>query len=134
MLKIAGVTFKNETTDGGRERQTILKELKKDNGIITIDIVKTTYDGKPAMKCVEHSTRQVIGWIPKAELDTVSAAQMTGFIRESKRGLSVQLCEQKKPTPKQYRMVQAICRSKNIAQPAYDVRAYADIFRMAREG
>lgn len=129
MTRVAGVTFKQSAADGGKDIQTVLKSLP---AIITVDLKYTTFEGAPAIKCVEHKTREVIGWIPKTDIglmtDKGKPSQLTGFVRQSQRGFSVQLDEQKAPSPKQYRMAVAISRKNGIDMPAYDVRAYGDIW------
>ena len=130
-LKIAGVQFDNED---GESRQEILKTLKKNTcGIITVDLVETTYEGEYAIKCLDHNSRKIIGWIPKTELkNEILSSQMTGFIRVGSYGASVQLAVIKRPTQAQYHAVKIICSRARKSMPAYDTRAYAYIFEMAR--
>lgn len=133
MLRIAGVTFKNEKEDGGASRQEILRNLvMAGRAIITVDLVETTFNGEYAVKCIEHSTRQMIGWIPKTELASVRRLQMTGFIDHSRIGYSVRLDEQKAPSQKQYYAVKHICEKNGVMMPAYDIRAYVTVFAMER--
>lgn len=132
MFKVAGVKFSNED---GESRQEILANLAKINlgGIITVDLIETEFEGEYAIKCVEHNSRKVIGWIPKTELknETLSS-QMTGFIRKTSYGQNVQLTVIKKPTSAQYHYAKALCSRNKKPMPAYDARAYAFIFAMAR--
>lgn len=67
-INVAGVTFNNEAIDGGKSRQSILAELYATKNIITVDLKTTTYNGEKAIKVVEHSTKQCIGWIPKTKV------------------------------------------------------------------
>ena len=134
MMKIAGVTFKNEKEDGGNSRQEILRNLvMSGKSIITVDLVETTFNGEYAVKCIEHSTRQMIGWIPKTELANVRHLQMTGFIDHSRVGYSVRLDNQKAPSQRQYYAVKHICEKNGVAMPAYDIRAYVTVFAMERQ-
>lgn len=131
--RIAGVTFNNEVEDGGKNRQEILKELCLTRGnIITVDLKYTTYNGEPAIKCIEHTTRQVIGWIPKTDIANMQHHQMTGFIDHSKKGYSVRLDEQIAPSRAQYHTVKQVCAKNGMVMPAYDRRAYTQIFVMLR--
>lgn len=133
MMRVAGVTFKNEKEDGGNSRQEILRNLvMAGRAIITVDLVETTFNGEYAVKCIEHSTRQMIGWIPKTELANVKHSQMTGFIDHSRIGYSVRLDEQKAPSQKQYYAVKHICEKNGVMMPAYDIRAYVTVFAMER--
>lgn len=130
-LKVAGVQFANED---GQSRQEIIKTLKKSTcGIITVDLVETTFEGEYAIKCIEHNSRKLIGWIPKAELKSeLLSSQMTGFIRVGEYGASIQLDVIKKPSQAQYHAVKMICSKAKKQMPAYDIRAYAYVFEMAR--
>lgn len=127
---IAGVTFANEN---GTKRQDILAAFACQNKIIlTVDLKETTYEGEKAIQCIEHKTRQMLGWIPKKDIENIKHSQMTGFIRKSKRGYSVMLDEQKAPTRNQYYYIGKLCDRYGIERPAYDVRAYAHVFEMER--
>lgn len=137
---VAGVTFNNNATDGGRNRQDVLKELATTRGtIITVDLKKTTYhndetnEDESAIKCVEHATKQVIGWIPRANIAAMSHSQMTGFIGHNKHGYYVALDNQQAPSQAQYHAVKDICNRNGFVMPAYDKRAYGAIFAMERE-
>lgn len=136
-MKIAGVTFKNAD---GVSRQNIIRSLQGAYGIITVDLVPTTYHNSEtnaderAIEVREHVSHQLLGYIPKAELDNpMLSDQMTGFIRSYKGTWSVQLDNIKRPTPKQYAYVKSMCAKSGKAMPAYDVRAYAYIFETLRE-
>jgi len=132
MIKMAGVKFNN---DDGESRQEILSNLFNINlgGIITVDLIETEFEGEYAIKCVEHNSRKVIGWIPKTELkNEILSSQMTGFIRRTSYGHNVQLSVIKKPTSAQYHYAKALCGRNKKPMPAYDARAYAFIFAMAR--
>jgi len=132
--KVAGVTFNNEKEDGGRSRQEILKELIDLNRhIITVNLVYTEYEGEFAIKVNEKSTGQTIGYIPKKDLDRVKNSktkQMTGFIRNYGQ-FCVQLDSVQQPTHNQYMYMKSLCAHTNHAMPAYDKRAYSEIFALA---
>lgn len=138
--KVAGVTFNNEETDDNRNRQEILKELLTTYGaIITVDLKQTVYanpktgKNEPAIKCVEHRTKQVIGWIPRTMINNlINVKQMTGFISYAHKTYSVALAEQKAPTRAQYHYMKDICKKNNYQMPAYDVRAYGAIFAQVK--
>lgn len=129
--RVAGVTFRNEGTQGGRSRQEILKELPE---IITVDLKKTTYDGQPAVMVLEHRTKQQIGWLPKNTVkDADKRRQVTGFIHTDKRGRrSVELSDQQAPSTEVYRYAKKLCQEKGIEMPAYDMRAYGRMFAMIK--
>lgn len=133
VTRIAGVTFNNEAEDGGVNRQKILNALANSGRqIITVDLKRTQYNGELAIKCIEHTTRQVIGWIPKSDIDKITHSQMTGFIDYGKHGYSVRLDWQHAPTAKQYHYVKSLCTKHGIELPAYDIRAYAYVFALER--
>lgn len=130
-IKVAGVTFRNENEDGGKSRQEILAELVSLNrSIITVDLIYTKYGNDFAIKLREHATKQIIGWIPKDKLNLFKEKkirQMTGFI--SNYGIwSVRLFMQEAPTHQEYRYMKYLCNKSGCAMPAYDKRAYKEIF------
>lgn len=134
LSRLAGVTFKNDPQDGGRSRQDILKDFV-DCGrhILTVDLIYTEYNNEFAIKVKDHTTKQVLGYIPKSDLDKISSQkirQMTAFIRFYKNCYSVQLDRINQPTKEQYCYMKHICEENNLAMPAYDKRAYAEIFAL----
>lgn len=61
MWKLAGVTFEN--------RQSILGNIVKNIGKeIICDLVDTIYNGEPAIKVLERSSKKQIGWVPRQNL------------------------------------------------------------------
>ena len=137
MKTLAGVTFANDVQDGGRSRQEILAEILANRGhIITVDLEYTKFHNEEtgldedAIKVREHSSREVIGWISRNDIPSMEHHQMTGFIRVSKNGYSVQIDNQRKPSAKQYHYAKVLCARHNVQMPAYDVRAYAALFAM----
>lgn len=142
-MNMAGVTFNNDKCDGGENRQSILEYLmnKLNRNIITLNLEYTSFDGEQAIKCREKYTGKVVGWIPKKFVATVAASrnkQMTGFIGfvKMKDGTDcyyVEITEQERPTPKQYTAMKYICREHNIQMPAYDKRAYKQVFAKVNE-
>ena len=136
--KVAGVMFMNASENGGKSRQEILQELCNTKGcIITVDLKHVAFhnpetnENEPAIQCIEHATKHLIGWIPRTDIAMMNGCrQMTGFIRLSKKRYSVQLEEQIAPSPAQYRMVKEFCQKHNMQMPAYDRRAYTQIFAM----
>lgn len=131
-IKVAGVTFANEN---GESRQDILAGLAE-QGIITVNLEYTSFEGEPAIKCHEKTTGKVIGWIPKKNIEEVTACkikQFTGFINffKMKDGVGrycAELCAQEKPTAKQYAKMIHLCKEQGIPMPAYDRRAYRKVF------
>jgi hypothetical protein len=131
--KLAGVTFNNAEEDGGRSRQQILEELvKAGRQIFTADLIYTSYKDEFAIKVREHATKQIVGWIPRDDLYMFAdkkIKQMTGFINYY--GVyCVRLEEQQAPTHEQYAYMKDLCGQNNWGMPAYDRRAYANIFNM----
>lgn len=136
MVRVAGVTFNN---DNGVSRQNIIRSLQGEHGIITCDLIETVYhnpetgEDEKAIEVREHVSKQMLGYIPRKELDNENLDnQMTGFIRFYKGTWSVQLDTIKRPSPKQYAYVKSLCTKYRKAMPAYDVRAYAYMFEMVR--
>lgn len=132
--KLVGVTFNNDPEDGGRSRQEILEELVKLNRqIFTADLVYTKYKDEFAIKVRDHATKQILGWIPKAEVEKFrdkKIKQLTGFIHYY-GAYCVQLDDQQAPTHKQYAYMKHLCEQNGWSMPAYDKRAYASIFNLA---
>lgn len=127
--KVAGVTFDNEIEDGGRNRQSILKDLYEcGRHVLTVDLVRSTYNGNPSIKVIDHLTREMLGYIPKEMISNVTDNQMTGFIMFYNECYYVQLDIQKKPSKKQYKYMQYLCSKARTIMPAYDERAYAEFF------
>ena len=124
MIKVAGVTFEN--------RQETLKELVELNrSIITVDLVYTTFNNEFAIKLVENSTGREIGWIPRSELykfTSCNIRQMTGFIGYYNNTYYVRLSEQLAPSREDYYKMYQLCTRYGYSMPAYDVRAYLQIF------
>lgn len=137
--RIAGVSFNNDPEDGGRNRQQILAELFGVNKIITVNLKHTTFKNEqtgqiePAIKCIERSTKQVIGWIPREDIAKMKGVrQLTGFIRFIRDGYSVELESQIAPSSAQYKAVKNFCDNHNRVMPAYDTRAYGAVFAEMR--
>ena len=134
LTKLVGVTFSNDVEDGGKSRQAILAELVALNRqIFTADLIYTEFNGEFAIKVREHVTKQIVGWIPKADLEKFKdkkIKQLTGFIRNY-GAYSVQLDYQQAPTHKQYAYMKYVCSQQGCAMPAYDKRAYSIIFNNA---
>ena len=123
MIKVAGVTFEN--------RQETLKELVMMNrSIITVDLVYTKFNNEFAIKLVEDVTGKEIGWIPRAELHkfvSCNIHQMTGFIGYY-NNYYVKLSTQLAPSRDDYERMCQLCTRYGYSMPAFDVRAYMQIF------
>ena len=137
--RIAGVTFSNDPADGGKSRQVILGELFQQRHIITVNLIQTKFYNEqtgvtePAIKCMERDSRQIIGWIPREDIQKLQGIrQMTGFIKFIRDGYSVELMEQKQPTSAQYKAIKNFCENHRRPMPAYDTRAYGAIFAEMR--
>ena len=124
MMKVAGVTFEN--------RQKTLNELVGMNrSIITVDLIYTQFNGEFAIKLVENTTGREICWIPKTELYKFTACnirQMTGFIGYYNNTYYIRLSEQLAPSREDYERMCKLCTRYGYGMPAYDVRAYLQIF------
>ena len=105
------------------------------NHIITVDLTHTskrnpfTNTMEPCIKCVEHRTKEVIGWFPESMIFIDYQTQMTGFINHKRNG-RYYVCLDKQQTPNryQYHIVKDYCQKHNLTMPAYDARAYYDIY------
>lgn len=128
MIKVAGVTFEN--------RQNTLAQLVGMNrGIITVDLVYTTFNNEFAIKLVENTTGREIGWIPRCELYKFASCnirQMTGFIGYYNNMCYCKLSAQLAPSRDDYARMCQLCASYGYGMPAYDVRAYLPIFANQR--
>ena len=138
------ITMKTNNENILEERQRIQDTLESlyhtaTNHIITVNLTHTnklnpcTDELEPYIKCVEERTKKVIGWIPEKMLSIPFQNQMTGFIKyDSKGKYYVNITKQKAPTTKQYHFIKDYCKKNHLALPAYDIRAYYDIFRKIR--
>lgn len=126
--KIVGVTFNNDVEDGGENRQTILKALRKSNRrIVDLDLIYTTFQGEPAIKVRERSTKKIVGWIPRDMVEEVMNNKIkhtVGFITKFEGTECIKLTKPEYPTNVQYHRMKKMCENRNVEMPAYDKRAY----------
>lgn len=126
--KVVGVTFNNNDEDGGESRQQILHDLRKANRrIIDVDLIYTQYEGEPAIKVRERSTKKIIGWIARTDVAEVMAAKIkrsVGFISKFEDVENLKLKKPEFPTNVEYHRMKKMCELKGVAMPAYDKRAY----------
>lgn len=131
LIKVVGVTFNNDKIDGGESRQQILHDLRKSGRrIISVDLIYTEYDGEPAIKVREKSTKKIVGWIAKTEVAEIMAAKIkhsTGFISKFEGIENLKLQKPEFPTNVEYHRMKAMCNNAGLTMPAYDKRAY-DVF------
>ena len=137
-------TMKTNNESILEERQRIQNTLESlyrtaPNHIITVNLTHTskhnpcTDEPEPYIKCVEERTKEIIGWIPEAMLSIPFQSQVTGYIKYDGKGkYYVNITKQKAPTAKQYHFIKGYCEKNHLAVPAYDIRAYYDIFKMIR--
>lgn len=127
-LKVVGVTFNNDIEDGGESRQKILHDLRKANRrIIDVDLVYTEYEGEPAIKVRERSTKKIVGWIARTDVAEVMEAKIkhsVGFISKFEDVENLKLKKPAFPTNVEYHRMKAMCAKKGVIMPAYDTRAY----------
>lgn len=127
-LRTAGVTFNNDASDGGESRQEILRDLRKSGRrIVDLDLIYTTYEGEPAIKVRERSTKKIVGWLPKAAVEEVMAARIkhtVGFISKYEGTENLKITKPEFPSNVEYHRMKAMCAKKGVAMPAYDKRAY----------
>lgn len=124
MIKVAGVTFENR-------QETLSQLVGMNRSIITVDLVYTTFNNEFAIKLVENSTGREIGWIPKTELYkfvSCNVHQMTGFVNYYNNIYYVRLSEQLAPSREDYERMCQLCTVYGCGLPAFDVRAYAQVF------
>lgn len=127
-LKLAGVTFNNDAEDGGESRQAILRELRKSGRrIVDLDLIYTTFDGEPAIKVRERSTKKIVGWIQKTMVADVMARKIKhtiGFISDWNDIECVKITKPERPTNVEYHRMKAMAGKIGMIMPAYDKRAY----------
>ena len=125
---MVGVTFNNDTIDGGESRQEILRALRKSNRrIVDLDLIYTTFDGEPAIKVRERSTKKIIGWMPKDKVAEIMESRIKhtiGFIAKWDNTECVKIAKPEYPTGVEYHRMKAMCAKNGVAMPAYDKRAY----------
>lgn len=127
--RIAGVTFAN---DDGESRQDIIASLP---AFITCELIPTYYDNQFAIKVREETTKKIIGWIPKENLDSNLAKYriLTGTVEKTKNTWHVVAYPAIEPTVKQCKLVKLVCDVMRIPKPAYDKRAYNHFLNIARQ-
>ena len=76
MIKVAGVMFRNDAMDGGRNRQDILKELyDKNKKEFVVDVeYRERKDDTFGMKLREHDSQEVIGWVHTETANAIIAS------------------------------------------------------------
>ena len=132
-IKLAGVTFKN---DDGTSRQDILAGIGR--GYVTCKLVETKFQDKKTgifEKAIKvFCNRNLIGWIPKRDLENslTKHKTLTGCIDIYKDKYHVTLSAQEHPSSAQYAYMKAVCAKQNWLMPAYDKRAYAQVFEYMR--
>lgn len=129
-MKLAGVTFNNKPEDGGKSRQQILAELPTYITVILKHVKfynENTDSYEDAIKCIEKTTGQVIGWIPRPLINTLwRTYSLTGIVSCYKNTYGVELVETQKPSQAQYWAVKRSCETTGQPLPAYDARAYTN--------
>lgn len=129
-IKVAGVTFNNEACDGEESRQEILRKLRMSNRrIVDLDLIYTQYEGRPAIKIRERSTKKIVGWIPEDRVYEVMECRIKhtiGFISKHGSKECVKIQKPDFPSNREYHRMKAMCAKKNVNMPAYDKRAYED--------
>lgn len=127
-IKVVGVTFNNDAVDGGESRQEILRALRKSNRrIVDLDLIYTEFNGEPAIKVRERSTKKIIGWMPKdavAEIMADKIKRTIGFITKYEGTEYIKIAKPEFPTNVEYHRMKAMCAKKGVEMPAYDKRAY----------
>lgn len=130
-LKVAGVKFNNYKCDGGENRQNVIENLYKHGSVIILNLKHTRFKNpetnswENAIKCIEKSSGEVVGWIPKSQIKSVwEKSSMTGIISLYKDNYSVAIVETIKPSAKLYHTVKDLCEENNWSIPAYDKRAF----------
>lgn len=129
-VKVVGVTFNNDAEDGGESRQMILRTLRKSNRhIVDLDLIYTTYEGEPAIKVRERSTKKIVGWIPKTNIEEIMSCKIKhtiGFISKFDDKECLKIAKPEFPTNVEYHRMKKMCENRGVAMPAYDKRAYKD--------
>lgn len=128
---IAGVTFANDSCDGGENRQTLLKELSGQPS--TVRLRKTIFHNPDtncdelAIKVISLQTKKVLGYIPREDIDTfldtpIMILQVSFYKGQYSGGLTVPV----PPSPKQYSIMKQLLWKKKIDRlPVYDKIIYS---------
>ena len=137
-------TMKTNNENILEERQRIQDTLESlyytaTSHVITVDLIRMNKRNprtdalEPYIKCVEHRTKRIIGCFPESKLSIPFHNEMTGFIRYNGKGkYYVSITKRKAPNAKQYHFIKDYCKKNHMEMPAYDIRAYYDIFKMIR--
>jgi hypothetical protein len=131
VCKIAGVSFTNDASDGGEQRQELLKQLYTEtHKPCVVKLCHTKYHDN-ATGIDEDAIKvkaggKLIGWIPKDKIRYVWAEkQMSCIIHYCKGTYSGELYYSKAPSSKQYAMVKDMHRNGMIPEmPCYDMACY----------
>ena len=131
ITKAVGVTFNN--------RQETLKRLSQDARWRSVTLIHTKFKNEEtgieedAIRIIDYSTKEEIGWIPKKEVPSYKGIyEMTAEIGEYKDTMYCNLYYPKPPTRNQYWKIKRACERKGIKMPIYDVNAYEATFAILR--
>ena len=131
-VRVAGVTFPNEQSEGGRSRQDILAELTNEPFPVTLKHAIFKNDQgveEPAIKVYHAETNEMIGWIPRTSIRELwDIPRMVGYADFYKDTYGCSLVPQHDPSPKQYAIMSKMVRSGKMARPAVFDR---DVYRRA---
>lgn len=133
-IKLAGVTFENETKDGGKNRQELIKDIvSKQGDIINVSLEACAWEGEYAIKVKDKKSRAVIGWIPRNMLRSkLIGKQMTAIIMNYQGVWSARLSPVQAPSKAQYHFMLTMCKRTGRTMPVYDKRAYNAAFKELR--
>ena len=130
---VAGVSFANDITDGGKDRQEILRGHAIDGKEITAiaDLENCTYiDPKtgPEKAIKVKINNEVIGFVPRtkiSELENIAQCLVKiGYYNKADK-FTANLYEWRKPSPKQYSYVMDIVRKTGQTAPIYTAEEYS---------
>lgn len=130
-IKVAGVTFSN---DNGVNRQKIIAVLGA--GWKTAKLKQMMFNGERAVEV--RIDGLLVGYVPKTQLKNPMSneRELTAFIEcYNKKGVNkwyVTLSERETPSGKEYAYMKKLCYQANIPMPAYDRRAYAAYWAVAK--
>lgn len=128
--KIAGVTFNNDTCDGGESRQELLKSLQ--NKPSAVRLIKTIFHNNDtntdelAIKVISCETNKVLGYIPRPDIERFANVPiMILHVSFYKGQYSGSLTLPVPPTSKQYSTMKTMLWKKRIDKlPVYDKYIY----------
>lgn len=130
-VKVAGVTFCNDETDGGESRQNLLSRIMGEPSLVRLEpcpfLREDTGKYEASIKVRSLKLNKIIGYIPKSRIkDFKNRTSMVIQVTCYKKTYGAILTCPEQPSSKQYGLVKAMTRKGQMqkAPALYDKTAY----------